>query len=270
MTDAEIAAVGGIADTALQIAGNITASTFNYKHTKELAKYQNDMAISNWNMANEYNLPSNQMARLEAAGLNPNLMYGQGSPGNASAISTPSLHSPNYRSPFEGISLAQNMQQLKAMALENNERELSLTGKKQKLYESSMKNAALDLFMSDKLGHGTLYDNGGDNYHLPFGPLGQKDYTVSLKAIRNSSAYKQLEILWQQGVLNEKNISLLESRKGLTDAQEGVLSFNEQKNELLADIMKGDFSGDSLKKLFTLLVLNLLSAGSTGGLGKFF
>ena len=33
---------------------------------------------------NAYNTPEQQMARLKAAGLNPNLMYGQGTTGNAS------------------------------------------------------------------------------------------------------------------------------------------------------------------------------------------
>jgi len=34
---------------------------------------------------NEYNSPKNQMARFQEAGLNTNLMYGQGNPGNQSA-----------------------------------------------------------------------------------------------------------------------------------------------------------------------------------------
>lgn len=44
---------------------------------KELARYQNDLNIQNWNMQNEYNLPKNQMQRFADAGLNPNLIYGQ-------------------------------------------------------------------------------------------------------------------------------------------------------------------------------------------------
>lgn len=39
-----------------------------------------------WNKQNEYNTPQAQMARLEAAGLNKNLMYGQGTTGNAAII----------------------------------------------------------------------------------------------------------------------------------------------------------------------------------------
>lgn len=35
-------------------------------------------ALTDWNMQNEYNSPHAQMARLKAAGLNPNLVYGHG------------------------------------------------------------------------------------------------------------------------------------------------------------------------------------------------
>lgn len=49
-----------------------------------------------WEMQNEYNTPYNQMQRLKAAGLNPNLVYGSGattlatSPSSASMVSAPS------------------------------------------------------------------------------------------------------------------------------------------------------------------------------------
>lgn len=39
--------------------------------------------IEMWRMQNEYNHPAKQMMRFKEAGLNPNLVYGQGTPGNA-------------------------------------------------------------------------------------------------------------------------------------------------------------------------------------------
>ena len=50
----------------------------------------NKMAMKSWQLANDYNHPINQMERLKAAGLNPNLVYGSGSvAGNTT--SAPSL-----------------------------------------------------------------------------------------------------------------------------------------------------------------------------------
>lgn len=50
----------------------------------------NRMAMQSWQLANDYNHPIQQMERLKAAGLNPNLVYGSGSvAGNTT--SAPSL-----------------------------------------------------------------------------------------------------------------------------------------------------------------------------------
>lgn len=52
-----------------------------------LAKYQADRNLDLWNLNNEYNTPKAQMQRYKDAGLNPNLIYGNGSAsaGNSSS-----------------------------------------------------------------------------------------------------------------------------------------------------------------------------------------
>lgn len=54
----------------------------------ELSKYQFDQNKEMIRMQNEYNDPKNQMARYAGAGLNPNLIYGQGTPGNQSGVAS--------------------------------------------------------------------------------------------------------------------------------------------------------------------------------------
>lgn len=49
-----------------------------HKYNMQLAKYQYDKNMEAWHMQNEYNSPSSQMSRLKQAGLNPNLVYGNG------------------------------------------------------------------------------------------------------------------------------------------------------------------------------------------------
>lgn len=74
------------------------------KAEAELA-YQRSMQM--WNLQNEYNSPAAQMARFGAAGLNPHLIYGQGSAGNASSM--PQYQPPNlqyrYEAPTYGAAL---------------------------------------------------------------------------------------------------------------------------------------------------------------------
>lgn len=45
---------------------------------QQQAQLQNQLAMENWDLANIYNSPKEQMARLQQAGLNPNLVYGSG------------------------------------------------------------------------------------------------------------------------------------------------------------------------------------------------
>lgn len=59
----------------------------------ELAKYQYEQNLAQWNRENAYNDPSSQMQRLANAGLNPHLVYN-----NGNAI-TPAANSPEYSAP---------------------------------------------------------------------------------------------------------------------------------------------------------------------------
>lgn len=94
-------------------------SKHNYRLQYQYNKALQDDAFAHnvdmWNKQNEYNSPSAQMSRLKAAGLNPNLMYGQGSTGNASSApryEAPSV-TPNVQ-PFQlpQITLIETIQKL--------------------------------------------------------------------------------------------------------------------------------------------------------------
>lgn len=61
---------------------NVTGASAGYEHNKEMAKYGYSKDLEMWNKQNQYNTPTAQMGRLEEAGLNPNMMYGQGSTSN--------------------------------------------------------------------------------------------------------------------------------------------------------------------------------------------
>lgn len=67
---------------------------------RELAQYQYQKDVEMWNKANAYNAPEAQMQRLKNAGLNPNLVYGSGAPGNTSA-QLPKYNAPTQRFDYE-------------------------------------------------------------------------------------------------------------------------------------------------------------------------
>lgn len=64
------------------------------RHNVEMQRRQQQHNVELWNMNNEYNDPLNQMQRLERAGLNPNLVYGQNASGASGVSSSPAQQAP--------------------------------------------------------------------------------------------------------------------------------------------------------------------------------
>lgn len=85
-----------MATSAIGAIGNFftggASARKQYQYQSKLMDKQNQQQIDFWKMNNEYNTPFNQRARLEQAGLNPDLMYG-GS-GNIGQSQMPSAASP--------------------------------------------------------------------------------------------------------------------------------------------------------------------------------
>lgn len=73
---------------ATNVANTISVAKQNRKDrkfTKEMYEKQKADNLEFWNMQNTYNSPQEQMKRLQAAGLNPNLVYGDGATGNVAS-----------------------------------------------------------------------------------------------------------------------------------------------------------------------------------------
>lgn len=104
------------------------ASVFNTKQTNEARKRESELAykrsIEDWRRQNKYNDPSAQMARLKAAGLNPNMIYGSGTAAatGSGAPASPPKYSPadqeyNIQAPSSALSMLsqyQNIEKTKA------------------------------------------------------------------------------------------------------------------------------------------------------------
>lgn len=93
--------IGGGVNAAAQGAQNKKSRRF----AREMYQRQTDDNIRFWNMQNEYNTPSAQVSRLEAAGLNKALMYGgsaSGASGLAGSLSAPSAQTPQFKSSNPG------------------------------------------------------------------------------------------------------------------------------------------------------------------------
>lgn len=92
-------AIAGVINNQQNAASTMHANLQNQQFSAHMYDRQRKDSIEFWNMQNVYNSPEQQMARFKAAGLNPNLIYGQGNSGNAGTISTPDVTPVDFRAP---------------------------------------------------------------------------------------------------------------------------------------------------------------------------
>lgn len=90
---AGVGALGGVVSSLFQNRSQKKQQDKAFSHDKEM-----------WNLANHYNSPEMQMQRLEAAGLNKNLVYGKGTVAGNTSTQTPKYQAAGLqRLPLEQI-----------------------------------------------------------------------------------------------------------------------------------------------------------------------
>jgi len=82
------------------------------KANRDLQQQEFDNNRRMWDQANSYNSPQQQMARLKLAGLNPNLVYGNGNPGGNSSSSIPQYQAPTQSYDIKAPDLSMQMPNL--------------------------------------------------------------------------------------------------------------------------------------------------------------
>jgi len=99
---------GGLLNQVSAMGNNIIQDKINQRNYNQ----QKRDNLEFWAMQNEYNSPQQQMQRFKDAGLNPNLIYGQGSAGNASPIQTADIKPTNVTDPRQGQQNTFNLSEL--------------------------------------------------------------------------------------------------------------------------------------------------------------
>lgn len=88
----------------VNLLGGLFGQNKQSDHNMELAKFQASANEKYLDKYNEYNSPANQMKRFQDAGLNPHLIYGQGSPGNQSApLQHPDIKPTDMQQVFQSL-----------------------------------------------------------------------------------------------------------------------------------------------------------------------
>lgn len=97
----------------LSAAASIWGQARANKANRELAEYQNQWNLEQWQRQMEYNLPKNQMQRLRDAGINPHMAYAKGTINNVTNQRPTAAKAADQKSVIPNMSLAQLMLQMK-------------------------------------------------------------------------------------------------------------------------------------------------------------
>ena len=185
----------GIGAIGNAITGGMSARR-QYKYQSKLMDKQFAQTMNLWNLNNEYNTPVAQRARLEAANLNPDLMYGSGGVQNtsmsANAGTNGSAPDVDYGKPSEAISNAMQYSLINAQADKMNE-ETRLAAERAQTEavsrELMMANARLS--MSRAIGQETYNKFAADRHWLENEQL---EYNNSLKKMDMQSYQYRLDL----------------------------------------------------------------------------
>lgn len=200
----------------------------NRAFSREMYQWQNETALANWNRENEYNAPKAQMQRLRDAGLNPNLVYGNGADATSGNIQTGSPSVPEGRAmPLDIASAFGGYADLRLKSAQADNMEMSRT-----LMEANrQKTLAEALAVMSKI-PGIDIDNETKAFDLNLKNQ-LKDFTVEgARADLNkkyADTFVTLDRNERENIMNAKTLEKMGEEILTIQAQRGLIPLEKEK-----------------------------------------
>lgn len=107
--------LGGLVNSGLGLLGSQYTADKQLQRDLQLQDQAFAKNVAMWNAQNAYNTPQAQMERYKQAGLNPNLIYGNGVSSAGNASSAPSYEAPKYKGiDLQSIMMFQQLENMNA------------------------------------------------------------------------------------------------------------------------------------------------------------
>lgn len=185
----------------------LAQSALQHKYNRDLATYQNDMNIRNWNMQNEYNSPIKQRQRLEDAGLNPALMYGNGGGSTGNATQTPQYQ----QTPLDIIGAMQN-----AMLTDAQIRQMGANIEKTKAETKGIETS--NQFIAEK--ERAIIDNTLSQTEVNRGLVKKYEKEISKMDIEIDSIKTSMDVMLEEISLKKAQSDSIKEQTNLTKLQQ--------------------------------------------------
>ena len=164
-----------LAAASIAAGANMNSTLWTNAANEEMQQQQNKWNLEQWNRNNAYNHPAAQMQRLKAAGLNPDLLYGQnagGAMGNSSSPAQgtqPIPKQPFFLDPTMFAQLSLLNSQKKNLDADTKVKLADAEGKQQNNFINQL-NVEKTKVILDHL-HSLMKGDRGDEGHPLFGKL---------------------------------------------------------------------------------------------------
>ena len=231
---------------ALAITTGIDAigQFFGNRSRKREARRQRQFDLDMWNRQNAYNTPAMQMQRLKDAGLNPALMYGQGTTGNA--INQPKAQVPEIQNPVSSSGVASGIQLSLANA---QKRLLDEQAEAQKMNSlANMMKAVSDKTRTTYQGRKLVYEIN----EMMARTVQQKTQALSnMQGIEESKSRISLNAITEQAKLADINLS---NKQAIVAQKTAIKIQNDTKlQQRLIDEMNKGYGSGTLQTIGNLL-----------------
>lgn len=195
--------------------GNIIGAGKQNRAQKKAQMREFEYNTKMWNMANEYNSPEQQMARLKDAGLNPNLVYGNGSVVGNTSTQTPKYQAPNLqRLPLEQLNPLSILSQFQDLKIKSAQADnVEEVAKSTRIKNIFLQDRLLDEATSTRIKTAALKQIYGANavkgignlpgYHVTDSSPYMKGYQAEVMSKEQRNALNQVQIDFYKSVPKE-------------------------------------------------------------------
>lgn len=244
-----IAAGSQLASSGINAATQASLNKKTRQWNEKMHALQRGESLADWNMQNEYNSPTSQMARLKAAGLNPNLVYGNGAIAESANVRPSPVESWSPQAPRVDLGGAANAgisayydQQLKQATVDN------LKAQNTVIEQEALLKAAQTIATSAQATK-TDYDVQSTKFDL--------QYKSDLRDISAQAAQASLDKTKAetQVLLNRDEREMLQNASSLKEAIERIL---KSRSERETNILHREQLRNQIKNLDTDNRLKLL------------
>lgn len=219
------------------IQANREMADYAYSKDVDMLTRQQQYAREMWDFNNQYNAPGMQMQRLKEAGLNPNLVYGNGatatSGGQVQMSSSPKYNAPTahyeYKNPFNLTGMIASYQDLAMRQAQVDNVKAQTDAVRTQTINERIRSGILELQGKQ----GSLdYSKSLETFGFDIGAAEQKsrqsiiDVQKSLQELSNLGHDEQLKILQQSYLKNQMSMQDIESEQRKAD-----LLFKQYQNE---------------------------------------